>query len=112
MKAENPRHCLTAHQPNSAFEGTRVKLCTASPSLHRRAPQRGRWAQAGKADGLFRDCRQEGCSAAPMGLNPFAPRGISPALACANGFVLRPGPPLSRGRGASRFCMAASPGLP
>ena len=43
-KSMKPRHCLTAHQPNPAFEGTRVKLWFASPSHRRRAPQRGRWA--------------------------------------------------------------------
>ena len=41
-----PQHLSTSHQPNPAFEGTRVVHLCASPSLHRRAPQRGRWARS------------------------------------------------------------------
>jgi len=42
QKPRTPRHCLIAHQPNRALEGTRVVHRLFPASAVRRAPQFGR----------------------------------------------------------------------
>ena len=109
----NTRHCHTVHHPNPPFQPTRVDVCRFSFWLLPR----------GRLNGVVRRkrARPMGCFGI-VGKIDVSPLGRGKESVCAtrhyqvwlevSGSVLCSGSPLSRGRGASRFCMAASPGLP